>query len=162
MDTTLSVLDMLANTDLNTVDTSFPILAPGTYEFEVKEAEIKTSDNGVRYAAIKTALVSPDAKDTNGNPINAGYPVRHMFMLSVSEKQVAKHGEEQAKKNVIADVCRFMDAVQGNRNWDETLQSYIGQRFFAKTKVSKERTDEATGQTYSPQAEFAQLLPKAS
>jgi hypothetical protein len=30
---------------------------------------------------------------------------------------------------------------------------------FAKTRVSKERTDPKTGITYSPQAEIAQFIP---
>lgn len=155
------VFTMLANTDLDQVDTSYPILAGGVYEFEVKSAEKKTSERtGGEYLLFQCALLSDNALDINGNRVNPGYSLRHMISLTPSEKQLENKSMEECKKDVIASVCKFLDALMIKRVWDETLNTYVGMTFFAKTKVGKERTDPRTGDVYAPQAEFASFLPK--
>lgn len=152
---------MLANTDLNEVDTSYPVLSGGTYEFEVKSAEKKTSERtGGDYLLFQTALRTPDCVDINGNAVQPGYALRHMISLTPSEKQLENKSEEECKKDILASVCKFLDALMSERVWDETLESYVGLTFFAKTKVGKERTDQATGNVYPASAEFASFLPK--
>lgn len=154
------IFAMLANTNLNEVDTSYPILAGGVYEFEVKSAEKKTSERtGGEYLLFQCALRTPDAVDINGNSISPGYSMRHMISLTPSEKQLENKSEDECKKDILASVCKFLDALMTERVWDETLESYVGLTFFAKTKVGKERTDPRTGDVYAPQAEFASFLP---
>jgi len=162
MISSLDILGMLATEDLSQVDTSYPILLGGTYEFEIKGAEKKTSDkSGGDYLLFDCALLSSEATDIAGNPIQAGYRMRKMINLSPSEKQIAAKGEEQCAKDCVADVCKFLDALMEERIWDETLETYVSMTFWAKTKVSKERTDKATGDVYPPAADFASFIPKA-
>jgi hypothetical protein len=157
----LAVLEALAETDFTQVDTSFPNLAPGQYEFRIGSAEYKDSESGGKYLLFGCNLVTPDVKATDGTPVAPGYPVRHMINLTPSQKQIAKSGEAACIDNIKKDIAKFLEAVTGpQRKWDPTLESYRGMNFFAKTRVSKERTDERTGVTYSPQTEFAGFIPK--
>lgn len=158
----MSIFDKLASVDLSEVDTSYPILEAGTWEFQIKSAEKKTSENtGGEYLLFQCSLVSSNANDITGAPLNPGYSMRHMINLTPSAKQIENKGEAQCEKDIFADVCKFLDAIQAEREWDETLESYVGLTFYAKTKVGKERTDPKTGNTYAAQAEFAGFLPFA-
>lgn len=157
IDPALSIFDELASEDLTSVDTSFPILAGDTYEFRINSMTKEVADSGYAYLLIQAATNVP-GMDTNGNPLPPGYPVRHMIGLTPSDKQVAEIGLDAAKKKIKVNVVKFLDAV-GNRVFDPTLESYKDMTFFAKTRVSKERTDPRTGITYSPQAEIAQFIP---
>jgi hypothetical protein len=162
MISSIDILGMLANSDLNEVDTSYPILLGGTYEFEVKSAEKKTSEkSGGEYFLFNCALRSEGAADITGAPVAPGYQIRKMINLSPSEKQIEAKGEEQCGKDVIKDVCKFLDALMEERVWDETLETYIGMTFWAKTKVTKERVDKFTGDVYPPAADFASFIPKS-
>lgn len=153
----LSIFDELASEDLTQVDTSFPILAADQYEFRINSMTKETADSGYVYLLIQAATTVP-GQDTNGNPLNAGYPVRHMIGLTPSDKQVAEIGMDEAKKKIKVNVVKFLQAV-GNLVFDPTLESYKDMTFFAKTRVSKERTDPKTGVTYSPQSEIASFIP---
>ena len=82
-----------------------------------------------------------------------------MINLTPSPKQIEKAGEAAAIENVKKDVCKFLDAVGASRKFDPTLESYVGARFFAKTRVSKERIDANTGVVYGEQSEIASLIP---
>ena len=162
MISSIDILGMLANSDLNEVDTSYPILLGGTYEWEVKSAEKKTSDkSGGEYLLFSCALLSSGASDIAGNDIPPGYQIRKMINLSPSEKQIDTKGEDQCAKDIMKDVCKFLDALMEDRVWDETLETYVGMTFWAKTKVTKERTDKNTGDVYPPAADFASFIPKA-
>lgn len=163
MISSIDILGMLASTDLNEVDVSYPILLGGTYEFEVKEVEKKVSENtGGEYILFKCALLSDNATDIAGNAISPGYAMRYMINLSPSEKQIAAKGEEQCAKDVLAQVCKFLDALMEQRVWDETFETYVGMTFWAKTKVTKEREDKNTGNVYPPAADFASFIPKSA
>lgn len=157
--TGLDIFDELGSEDLSTVDTSYPILAPGQYEFQVKEATKEEAESGYQYLLFKCSLVTPNAVDTNGNPVPVGYVMRNMIGLTPAEKTIKEVGLEEAKKRIKANVVKFLDAVVENRYFDPTLETYVGLNFFAKTRVSKERTDPITGQVYAPQAEFSSFIP---
>lgn len=155
----LDLLDQLASEDLSQVDTSFPILAVSEAEFRVASITHETAESGFEYLALQFELLSPNCKDTNGNTVNPGYKIRHMIGLTPSEKSIKENGPEAAVKQVKANVVRFLQAI-GDLEFDKTLEKYPNMTFFAKTRVSKERTDPKTGITYSPQAEIATFIPK--
>ena len=156
------IFAMLANTDLSEVSTAYPVLSAGVYEFKVKSAEKKVSERtGGEYLLFQCELVTPDSIDINNEPINPGYVMRHMISLTPSEKQLAKKSEEQCKQDILSSVCKFLDGLMTQRVWDETLESYVGMTFFAKTRVGKEREDQNTGDVYPAQSEFSSFLPKA-
>lgn len=155
------IFTMLATANLAEVSTAYPILASGVYEFEVKSAEKKTSERtGGEYLLFQCALLTPESVDVNGSPLSPGYTIRHMISLTPSEKQLESKSLEECQKDAIASVCKFLDSLMTDRVWDETLESYTGLTFFAKTKVGKERTDPRTGDVFASQAEFASFLPK--
>jgi hypothetical protein len=157
----LDILNDLSTDELKNTNTAFPNLAPSQYEFKIDSAEIKDSQSGGKYLLFQTKLNSPDAMSTAGEPLAVGFPVRHMINLSPSQDQIDKHGEEGCKKNIKKDIAKFLEAVVGpERTWDPTLELYVGQTFFAKTRVSPERTDKKTGITYDPSTEFASFIPK--
>ena len=156
----LDILNSLSSEELQTTDTSFPNLMPGQYEFSIAGAELKDSNSGGKYLLFQTKLLSTDAVSTNGDPIQPGFPVRHMINLSPSQKQIDKSGIDTCVKNIKRDLAKFLEAVVGPaRTWDPTLELYLGQSFFAKTRVSKERTGD-DGQTYDAQTEFSSFVPK--
>jgi len=156
-DTGLSIFDELASEDLTQVDVSFPILAAGQYEFRINSMTKETADSGYQYLLIQCATTVP-GDDTNGNPVPTGYPVRHMIGLTPSDKQVAEIGLDEAKKKIKVNVVKFLQAI-GNLNFDPTLEMYKDMTFYAKTRVSKERTDPKSGVTYNPQTEIASFIP---
>lgn len=154
----MSIFDDLATTDFDEVSTAYPNIAPGVYEFQIKEATKEQSARGGEYLCFKCTLVTDDATDTDGNPINVGYQMRHMINLTPSQKQLDKNGEEGCRANILKDVKKFLEAIGAEGAFDPTLESYVGANFFAKTRVSKERADDQ-GNIYAPSAEFAQLVP---
>lgn len=159
----LEVLEELGNTDYSEVDTSFPNLMPGQYEFKVSAIELKDSESGGKYILVNAKLVSDNATDTTGSSLAPGYPIRHMINLTPSAKQLAKSGKDECIKRIKQDIAKFTEALTGpQRKWHglEGLDNYIGMSFFAKTRVSKEREDPNTGTVYSPQSEIAALIPK--
>jgi hypothetical protein len=147
------IFDDLGNTNFSDVDTSYPVLVPDNYEWEITGAEVKTSDKtGGRYIEVKCSLVSPNAKSLKGTEVNAGYQVTHILALTPTEKFSADA--------IKANIARFMDAVLGRREWDPTLQAYLKQRFWAKTGVQKETTGE-DGTVYPAKTVIKQFVPKA-
>jgi len=155
----IDIFDQLGSEDLTSVDTSYPILAGGQYEFKIKEMTKEQSDSGFEYLLVKASLVSTNALDVSGEPIKPGYVLRHMIGLTPIEKQVQEKGLEAVVKDIKRNIVIFLDAVTEDRQWDPSLELYIGKNFFAKTKVTKERVDKNTGNTYPPQAEIQTLIP---
>ncbi len=160
----IELLNNLTTEELADTNTAFPNLSPGQYEFVVDSAEIK--DNAAqtgKYVLFQCKLATPGAISTAGEPLQPGYPVRHMINLSPSQKQIDKNSEglEGCIKNIKKDIAKFVEALVGpSRQWDSTFQLYRGQTFFAKTRVSKERVDENSGQVYDPQTEFQTFVPR--
>jgi hypothetical protein len=69
----LDILNSLSSEDLQSTDTSFPNLAPGTYEFRITAAELKDNNAGTgKYLLFQTKLESTDATATNGEPLAPG------------------------------------------------------------------------------------------
>jgi hypothetical protein len=153
-----SIFDDLGNTDLSSVDTSYPVLVPDTYEFTItgiKKVEFKASTkmpNGGEGLQISATLNGP-GKDTKGRDVNPGYQVTHMISLTPTEKMTADA--------IKANVARFLDAVLGRREWDPTFQIYLRQSFFAKTGVQEETTNPDTGEVYPAKTVIKQFVPKS-
>lgn len=150
---------MLASGALTDVDTTYPNLTPGLYEFRVKSMAQKINDpKTYEWIAVELELVSSTGTDEKGNPISVGYIVRDMISLTPSEKVIQEHGEEAAKQRVMVGIAKFLDAVEKDRVWDETFQSYIGKTLFAKTKITKENEEKG----YGPQTAVASYIKKAN
>ena len=146
----IDIFDQLGQTDWEDVDTSMPVLNPGLIEFKVNNMEVKTSERtGNRYIAcdFRTTV---ETTDVEGKPVPPGYPVQHIFGLAKTEKF-----------DPMKNIAEFMDAVLGNRMWDPTFEAYMGQTFYAKTKVGKERQNEESGETYPARTEISRFMKQA-
>lgn len=148
----MDIFDQLANEDLSSVDTSYPKLKPGTYEFLISAITKETSERtGGTYLALTLNLVSEDGETPEGKPVPAGYVINHNISLTPTEKFDA----DAVKRNL----CMFLDALETGRQWDETLDLYKGKTLWAKTKIQPERVDEATGDTYDARSAISRFLP---
>lgn len=159
----LDMLNTLTTDSLKDIDTSFPVLAAGTSEFQIVDAELKDSNSGGKYLLFACKLLTGGRKDTNGNDLSPGYPIRHMINLTPSAKQLEKKTEEECVQAIMKDIAKFCEAVSGpQRTWPGPgdLHAFRGNTFWAKHAVQPERTDPATGTTYDAAAIVASLVPK--
>ena len=67
----LAVWDELANTDLNSIDTSRPILAPWTYEFSVRDIRKDESKKGTPCLSLQAQLQT-EAQTVDGKTLAPG------------------------------------------------------------------------------------------
>jgi len=145
-----AVWDDLANTDLNAIDTSRPVLAPGTYEFLVKDVKKDESRKGTPCLSMQL-LLQAEAQTVDGKTLAIGsVTVFHKIWLVTTEKYDYKQ-----------DLARFMDAVLGSRHWDPTLEAYKGQTLTAVTGVENS-TNPETGESYPPREQIKRLIKKAA
>jgi len=141
----MSIFDKLAE-GLEDQSTVVPKLAPGIYDFKLFSIEKKTNEAGTfEWLAMGLQLIS-EGEDLDGNPMSGAF-VNHMLGLTVNDY----NSEEDIKREVAC----FLDCFQGSRDWDETLESYVGLEGSVKIKLSKERTNKNTGDVYPEAAEVA-------
>ena len=141
----MSLFDRLGD-DLDTQSVVEPILAPGIYTFKLYSIEKKTNESGsFEWLAISLQLMD-EGEDLDGNPLNGGF-INTMIGLTVNEYNT--------EEDIRREVAKFLDCFQGSRDWDETLESYVGLEGQVKTMVQKERQNKKTGDMYPPQAAVA-------
>lgn len=156
----MSVFDNLSQDVVNNADTSFPLLAPGLYEFKISNMESKDTQptektpQGGEMISVNCQLQG-EAEAIDGRTCRSGTPVR--YMIWAPKDPTPEQEEELARK-----VAAFLDAVVGKtREWDPTFQLYIGKTFAARTKVTPARVNEQTGEEYDPQAEISSFVAKS-
>ena len=143
------VFDVLSNVDLSEVDTQMPLLKNGAYDFTIAEMSRELSErSGGTYLLLVLKLATDGAEDIKGNPINPGYPVRHIISLVTKDKY-----------DPIRNIAQFHEAL-GNKamQFDPTFEAYIGQTITAKTKVEPEREDKDTGEVYQATVRVASFV----
>jgi hypothetical protein len=121
------------------IDTSFPLLPAGLYDFEIVDASVaaaKSNPNG-QTMTIKLALTE-NATDTKGEMLNKGFPIYMRIGLTPTEKYAAK---DIAKK--LADVLKKCGYATGvtPRQFISTPRMIVGKIVRAKVAIRKE-TDE--------------------
>lgn len=138
----------LLNTSLDDTDTSMPMLAPGIYEFSVAKCTEETSSNGKPLLRIDLKLAQDSAPSTTGGTLNKGFPVFHRVSLTPTDK----YDPLKALK-----LFKMAATGQGTGPFGEPA-SYENKIVKAKIKVSPQRTNEETGQTYEARNEVASFI----
>lgn len=143
----IDILNDMDNVDLSSVNTDFPLLPKGTYEFTVTEAQVVSSKNreGGKVFEVKAAL-NQQARSTLGREINAGFPLTFRVGLTPTEKYT-----QQA---IAENLAKFQEAVLGNKGRFMPMEQYIGKTF--KANIGIDKTEQ-----YGERNEFLRLLKKA-
>lgn len=142
MDNTPSSVVDLDNTDLTSVDTSRPLLEPGSYEFEVAKLE-KTRNKSETGDNLSLELhLKSTAKSTKGNVLNPGFPVFHTFSLVATEKYDPR-----------TQLAAFQEAVLGHKENFGPLDKYLGKTLSCKVKVE-------SSEAYGDQTRIQRFIAK--
>ena len=142
-----NIWDDLANTDMNAVETSRPLLAPGTHEFLIKDVKKDESKKGTPCLSIQLQLQG-EGQSVDGKTMT-GATIFHRIWLVTTEKYDYKQ-----------DLARFMDAALGSRTWDPTLEAYKNQTCVCVTGIENS-TDPTTGESYPPREQVKRFMKKA-
>ena len=145
----LAIWDELSNTDLNAIDTSRPILAPGTYEFLVKDIRKDESKKGTPCLALQLSLQT-EAQTVDGKTLAPGSVIIfHKLWLVVTPKYDYKK-----------DLAVMLESIIGSRLWDPTLEAYKGQTIVAVTGIEQSTGED--GQEYPPREVIKRFMKKAA
>lgn len=148
--------------DLNTVDTSMPLIADGSIaDLQIKKVELKnTSTPGVQMLAIDFATTSP-TKAQDGADLGAGIHVFHNLVLVPSGKgtwdMVARNvGALVQNAGVQVPGSSFAEQLQNlTANYVALLQ---GAQVRAKLKVQPEGVDKKTGKSFRAKNEVSVFM----
>jgi hypothetical protein len=124
------VVNSLDSMDMSSVNTSFPVLRPGPYNFQVESMEIKESKKtaGQMSLNIKLKLLQEGQDHKTGAVINAGFPLFHTILLT----PVGKLTPDMIKRSL----AQFMEGVLGHKNGPfKPFEQYLGQTVTARVKV---------------------------
>ena len=143
------------NINLNAVETSRPVLSPGTWPMEVKVVEIqenkaKTGRNlMVVFALADEATSTKAAEEGRTNDLSPGYVLAKYYPLQQSEHPKAP--------DFRVDIARLIDAAfgtsQGNRpSFSEALSQIEGKVVAVRTKVR-------SSEEYGDQPEIVGIAP---
>lgn len=154
------LLESLADTDLTSVSTKYPVIKPGQYPWLVKESTVGPikKDPTKKMLTLKLELQGDaiDNRAENPQPIPPGYVLSHNVTLDPSEKRT--------KDMIVRDLCSIIDAAWGEEyrktqlgslaNFD--TDSLVGQLVVAKTGV------QAEDQEFPERATIARFIAKAA
>lgn len=155
----MPLLNSLADTDLTTVSTKYPVIKPGQYPWLVKESVVAPlkKDPSKSMLTLKLELQG-DAIDNNvekPSAIPPGYVLTHNITLDPSEKRT--------KDMIVRDICSLIDAAYGEEyrkalgslaNFD--TDQLVGQIVVAKTGVQAEDAE------FPERANIARFIAKAA
>jgi hypothetical protein len=138
----------LLNENLGDVDASMPLLAAGSYEFEIADCKEDTTTNGKPVLKLRLKLLS-DAPAVDGKTtIHKGFNVFNMISLTPTDKYNPKKALKLLKL-----------AAEGNGDGAfGAPASYNGKVVKAKIKVNPGGQNETTGQVYEPRNEVVAFL----
>lgn len=151
----MPILSNLADTDLTSVDTKYPVIAIGAYSFKITECtEVPAKkDPESKQLKVVCELESP-AKDKQGKDIPAGYKLTtHIGVTPKGDRTVDM---------ILKDICSLIDAAFGEPyrkalgslgNFD--TDQLVGQSVVAKTKIEPEGE-------YPEKASIARFVPKST
>lgn len=135
MSNDIDLTNSLMNVDLTSVETSLPILVPGTYAFTVREAKIeenskKTGNNmNFKFTLDNEAPGTLDGKseDSSGNPVMCKPGMSLYYTISLVKTD---------KYDPLQKLAQFLEAVYGNRTTPiMPVESHVGQSLIVKTVV---------------------------
>jgi len=135
------------STDIGDIDTSYPVLCADIMEMEVYDAKVQPSKKGGKNYVVQFQTLK-EQKRTNGEMQLPGL----LISLNISLTETEKYKQPSIDKNLakLAQWAKVRGLSIGDvRNDPALLTPKIkGVRGPIKVKLNKERTDEATGETY--------------
>lgn len=104
----------LLSMDLNTVETSLPVLKPGTYECRIAVSEIEQPTDPAKAASwhLRLETVGP-ATDVDGKPVDPGHPF-------FTQCQLAPTGKATMKM-VVQNIAQVVQALRPRIDGQITL-----------------------------------------
>ena len=81
LDTSEGIVDPL-DTNVNDIDTSFPVIMPGIVEMVVDSAEKTLTKDGVSEQIVMKLKTTGETRSIKGDVINAGYPLTKRMMVT--------------------------------------------------------------------------------
>lgn len=139
------------NEDLDAVNTDFPLLREDSYLCEFVSYEKQQSRDGSKTMGHFTFRTAEQARDTQGNPVAAGYSLHKRVNLTESNDESRPRTPDQIRKELAMIVKAF--------GAKKVADLRPGDRLLVRTRNSKERTDPVTGTVYTPATEPARFLP---
>ena len=159
-----SIQDRLNQTDLTTIETSFPIPKAGLVAAmiaDITENTVDDSGNELKapFVAIKYTFTQDwETHPVNGvsKPILAGFPLTER--VYVSDWTDPKTGE--VKNFGITQLTKLREAVYGPAKPGDQLifQELLGQSLILRLKYDPAPKNKKTGETYGPQTTVSGYL----
>lgn len=134
------------NVDLNNLDLSFPVMAPGKLQLEIGSAELKPTVSGGSRINLKfTNVREVPAEDGSIIPAKGS-----TFFFNVNLTPSGKMTAAMVLRNV-GSLIQAVGGLPGARvtNAEQWVDSLPGKTCLAQVKVKPESTDKNTGKTYA-------------
>jgi len=161
-ETPKSLLDL----DLNSVDTSFPIIKAGIYDMVIKESSVadnKASDGKNWVFKLATTIPTDGVK---GEKFDIGHIVTSQLSLKTKSE---KKTEDQMKEIIVKNAARILQAIRppvtgitGKDLFDGSFEvkckALQGRMIRVKLDALPERKDKESGKTLSPTNDIAQFI----
>lgn len=103
--------------DLNSVDTSLPLLAKGVYQLQITKVEKKQSSSGIPMINLELSTTGP-SKSVEGRDLGPNIKVFHNLNLAPSGKATW----EMVTRNVAAVV----QATGTSATWNDIMSNPVG------------------------------------
>jgi len=156
----------LLDLDLNSVDTSFPIIKAGIYDMTIKESTV--SDNKAQDGknwVIKLATTIPTT-GIKGESFDIGQVVTTQLSLKTKSD---KKTEDQMKEIIVKNAARILQAIKPpvsgitgkdlfNGDFEVKCKALQGRNVRVKLDALPERRDKDSGKTLSPSNDVAQYI----
>lgn len=95
----------LLSTDLNTIETTLPIVTPGIYELRITKSEIINLNESTKVPSWKLTMETTAPTSTvDGKPVDPGHPI-------FSQTQLAPTGKA-TQKMVVQNVAQIVQALR--------------------------------------------------
>ena len=130
----IDIFDSLGDTNFENVDTSYPVLKAGAYNFTVKDMKREVWKSGQGSSIHIDLELQDETTDVSGERVIApGYVLTDRISLVAK----GKYDPKQA-------VARFLESIgMKNQPFDTEFHSYIGASLVVKVKIDPESTDAA-------------------
>lgn len=128
----IDIFDQLGSTNFEDVDTSYPVLKAGAYNFRIKDMKRETWKSGLGSSIHIDLELLDEAEDIGGKYVGPGYVLTDRISMVAK----GKYDPRQA-------IARFLESVGlKNEPFDTSFQTYIGLDLVIKVKIEPESTDE--------------------
>lgn len=145
----------LLDLDLNSVDTSLPLLQPGVYKLQIVDSIVEPNSAGDGHIWRLRLETTEPATGMRDEQLPARFPI--FTVLSLTPKGNAT--QEMIARNVASVVQALTPPLEErvpvraifDGSWPEVARKFVGRYVEARVGVQPERTDERTGRRFAAQ-----------